>query len=87
MVQKGGQTANSGGFLSGLQKAFNAAVKVMNPEEQPTTYPPMATTTQPSMVNTPLVNTANKPMSSLKPSMNGGKRKRTRKNRKRKLRR
>jgi len=85
MVQKGGQTANSGGILSGLQKAFNAAVKVINPEQQSTTYQPMATTTQQSMVTTPLANTANKSMSSLKPSMTGGKRRKTRKNRKRKL--
>lgn len=85
MVQKGGQTANSGGLLSGIQKAFNAAVKVINPEEQPTTYQPMSTTTRPPLAAAPLANTASTSMTSLKPSMTGGKRKRgTRKNKKRK---
>jgi hypothetical protein len=90
MVQKGGQTANSGGIFDGLKKAFSAAAKVFNPGEQPTTYQPIATTTRPQALATPLQNSSvnsigapsKDPLSSpsLRPSMTGGKRKRTRKN-------
>ena len=68
MVEKGGQTANSGGFLEGIQKAFTAAANVVIPKEQTTTYQPISTTTLPqgrSLTEQSLTLTRSPQMSSL----------------------
>ena len=86
MVQKGGQTIPpTSGFFS---RIFQAATKIFSSPEPTSSLG--TTTTRPQALATPLQNSGVNPIgapskdllssASLKPSMNGGKRKRTRKN-------